>query len=167
MSATKVKYGKPATLLVDAKGFPDGRLVQFEIEKQTGQKKEKITEVNGVVRREKGVGQWEPPFKRAAFLPLKEKLSQQPTKEQYSFTAIIDKGEKDEKKTQGTPIEFSFPIDVYLKDQSGNPIDGVECTIIFSDGTNKKGTFRNGHAKFDEAPPGKFEIKLEDFEFMF
>ncbi len=167
MSATKVKYGKPATLLVDAKGFPDGRLVQFEIWKQTGQKKEKITEVNGVVRREKGIGQWEPPFKRAVSLPLKEKLSQQPQKEQYSFIAFIDKGEKDEKKTQGTPIDFTFPIGVCLRDESGNLIDSAECTITFSDGSSKKGIVKNGLVELGDAPSGKFVVKLEDYEFIF
>jgi hypothetical protein len=101
MPVTKAKYGKPVPLLVDAKGFPNGRAVLFEIWKEVGGKKEKIDEVKSAVRNEEGTGQWEPKFKREQSLPLKEKLSQQPQNEKYSFTATIDKDTKNEKKTQG------------------------------------------------------------------
>jgi hypothetical protein len=162
-----VKYGKLATLLVDAKGFQDGRLVVFEIFKQAGSKKDKIAEVNGVVRREKGIGRWQPQFERETQLPLEEKVSQQSQKEQYSFTATIDKNTADEKTVEGTPIEFTYPLSISLKDESDTPIEDVDCTITFSDGSSRKEKVRNGYIKLDNAPSGKFTVKLEDYEFMF
>jgi hypothetical protein len=162
-----VKYGKPATLLVDAKGFQDGRLVVFEIFKQAEGKKEKIAEVNGVVRREKGVGQWQPSFEREAQLPLQDKIRQQPQKEQYSFIAIMDKDTPGEKKVEGTPIEFLYPVEISVLDVSGKPPKDIKFTITFSDGTSKTGVLRNGYAKIGDAPAGKFNVKLEGYDFVF
>lgn len=161
MSATKVRYGKPAKLLVDAKGFADGRLVLFEIWKQTGQKKEKVAEVHGVTKREKGVGQWEPAFKLAPKLGI-QKNATQSQKDEYSFIAKID-----DKTVQGGSIEFTFPLELYLQDENGQSMDGVKFTITFSDGGQKKEVFRNGRAKFEEAPAGKFTIDLEGYVFVF
>jgi len=166
MSAKRVRYGKAVPLLVDAKGFQDGRVVIFEIWKETAGKKEKLDELNGTVRREKGLANWEPKFRRESKIALKEKISPNPQKVQYTFTAIIDKGTSSEKKVQGTPIEFTFPISIYIQDESGNPIDNAECTITFSDGSSKKDTVKNGILKVD-APSGEFEIKLDDYEFVF
>ena len=167
MSVTKAKFGKPVPLLVDAKGFQDGRAVLFEIWKETGGKKDKIDEINGAVRREKGMGQWEPKFKREQNLPLKDKLSQQPQKEQYSFTATVDKGETNEKKTQGTPIEFTFPLELFVEDVKNKPLNDVKFTVTFSDGTKKDGVLKNGCAKLEDAPAGKFTVELEGFDFVF
>ena len=166
MSVTKIKYA-PVTMLVDAKGFQDGRLVQFEIWKETSGKKEKIADVNGVVRREKGVGRWQPSFERETQLPLQEKVSQHSQKEQYSFTATIDKNTPTEKVVQGTPIEFTFPLTIFLTDEANSPIESAELTITFSDGTIRREIVRNGRLSFDDAPSGKFTIKLEGFEFVF
>jgi len=161
------KYGKPVGLLVDAKGFANGRLVVFEIWKEASGKKEKIAEVNGVVKGEKGVGQWQPTFKREAQLELKEKVGQAPQKEQYSFVAFVDKGTPNEKKVQGTPIEFVYPLEISVLDVSGKPPKDVKFTIKFSDGSSKEGVLRKGHATIDEAPAGKFTVKLEGYDFVF
>jgi|GEM_PF-2373654 hypothetical protein len=167
MSVTKVKHGKPVPLLVDAKGFQDGRAVLFEIWKEAGGNKEKIDEINGAVRREKGIGQWEPKFKREPQMSLKDKISPQPQKEQYSFTAIIDKGTDKEKKVQGPPIEFTYPLELNVLDVSGKPVNDVKFTITFSDRSKKDGVLKNGHAKIDDAPAGEFTVELEDFDFVF
>jgi hypothetical protein len=167
MSATKVKYSKPVPLLVDAKGFQDGRAVLFEIWKETGGKKEKIDEVNGVVRREKGIGSWEPKSKRENQLPLKDKISPQPQKEQYSFIARIDKGTDQEKKVEGTPIEFTYPLEIYLTDEKGIPMGEIECAVTFSDGNKEKGMFKNGCLKLTDVPSGKFNLELENYDFIF
>ena len=162
MAAVERTFGKPVSLLVDAKGFPDGRLVHFEIWKQAGQNKEKIADVDGVVKREKGVGQWEPSFKREPQLPLKDKINQQPQKEQYSFTAKID-----DKSVQGTPIEFIYPLEIYIEDTSGVPLDNAKFSMTFSNGTKKQGTLKNGRFKFEGVPAGKFVVELEDYDFAF
>lgn len=167
MSVTKAKYGKPVPLLVDAKGFQHGRAVLFEIWKETGGKKDKIDKINGAVRREKGVGQWEPKFKRDPQMVLKDKISPQPQKEQYSFTAIIDKGTDNEKKVDGTPIEFTYSLELHILDASGKPVNDAKFTITFSDKSKKNGVLKNGHAKIDDAPGGEFTVELEDYDFVF
>jgi|WetSurMetagenome_2_1015567.scaffolds.fasta_scaffold278061_1 hypothetical protein len=168
MSVTKAKFGKPVPLLVDAKGFPDGRAVFFEIWKESGGKKDKIDEITGVVRREKGTGNWEPKIKREESLPLQDKLNMQPQKVKYTFIAIIDKDSKDEKKTQGTPIEFSYPLEISLVNLSGKSLKDIKFRITFtSDGSSKEGILKNGYVKIDDAPSGKFTVKLEGYDFVF
>jgi|APFre7841882654_1041346.scaffolds.fasta_scaffold03530_6 hypothetical protein len=162
MSANVRKFGKPVRLLVDAKGFPDGRLVVFEIWKQSGSSKDKIAEVNGVVKREKGIGEWEPPFKREPSLPHEQKISQQSKKDQYSFTAKID-----DKTTQGGPIEFTYFVELFIVDTNGNPLNEVKITITFSDGTKKQDVLKNGRVRFDDVPQGKFTTELEGYDFVF
>jgi hypothetical protein len=167
VTPTKARFGKPVPLLVDAKGFPNGRLVEFEIWKQSGQNKEKIAEVNGVVKQEKAVGYWEPSFKREPRLPLKDKITSLPQTDQYTFKAFIDKGTADELTTQGTPIEFTYPLEIYVEDVNGKPLNGVKFTVTLSDGSKKTDIFRNGHVKIEDAPVGKFTVELEDYDFVF
>jgi hypothetical protein len=162
LAAAERNYGKPIELLVDAKGFPDGRLVKFEIIKEVDGKKEKIAEVNGVTKREKGIADWEPPFKLLPKSSMKDKLGQNPPEEKYSFVAKID-----DQKINGGPIKFSFPLDIYIEDENGLPLDNVAFTITFSDGSKKKDTLKKGRAKFEQAPAGKFSIELEGYDFVF
>ena len=162
MSATKVPYGRPVKLLVDYQGFPDGRLVQFEIWRRKGQKEEKVSEVYGVTKEGKGVGRWIPRIERKEVLPLEEKISQLVEEEKYYFIAKIDN-----KEVKSGDIIFTYPLDIYLEDEDGDPLDGAKYTVTFSDGSKEKGVFENGHARFTDAPPGKFTIELEEYEFIF
>jgi hypothetical protein len=90
-----------------------------------------------------------------------------PQNEQYNFTATIDKNTPTEKTVQGTPIEFTYPLEIYLEDENGVPIDEADCTVTFSDGSKQKGTLRKGRAKFTDAPSGKFSLEIENYEFIF
>lgn len=162
MSAAKVPYGRRVKLLIDFQGFRDGRLVQFEIWRRKGEKEEKVSEVYGVTRRGKGIGEWIPRVERKEVLPLEEKVSQQVEEEKYYFIAKID-----DKEAKSGDMVFTFPLDIYLKDTDGKPVDGAKCTITFADGSKKEGEFQNGHVEFEEAPSGKFELELEDHEFVF
>jgi len=166
MSTTKVPYGRPVKLLIDFQGFPDGRLVQFEIWRRKGQKEEKVSEVYGVTKGGKGIGWWtpQPPQvkERKEIMPLEKEIQESVEEEKHYFVAKID-----DKQVKSGDLSFTYPLTIYLKDESDNPVDGAECTITFSDGSSKKGVFKNGYAKFEEAPPGKFKIKLEEYEFVF
>jgi hypothetical protein len=166
MSVTKFPYGKPVKLLVDYQGYPDGRLVQFEIWRKKGGKEEKVCEVYGVTKGGKGVGLWtpQPPQVevRKEVLPLEKKITSPAEEQKYYFIAKID-----DKETKSGDLGFVYPLDVYLEDETGNPVNGAECTVTFSDGSKKKGVLRNGHVKFEEAPPGKFKLELEQYDFVF
>ena len=163
MSATKVPYGRPVKLLVDYQGFPDGRLVQFEIWRKKGGKEEKVSEVYGVTKGGKGIGWWNPQLEeRKEILPVEESISQQVEEEKYYFIAKIDDHE-----AKSGDLVFTYLLDIYLENKEGKRLDNVRFTITFSDGSKKKGVFKNGHAKFEEVPPGKFKLELEEYEFIF
>ena len=162
MSETKLPYGKPVKLLVDYQGFPDGRLMLFEIRRKKGGKEEKVTEVYGVTKGGKGVGRWIPLIERKEILPLEEKVSELVEEEKYYFIAKID----DQEAKSGDMV-FTYPLDIYLKDTDDKPVHGAKCTITFADRTKKEGEIKNGHAKFKDVPAGKFKLDLEVYEFVF
>jgi hypothetical protein len=163
MSATKMPYGRPVKLLIDYQGFPDGRLVQFEIWRRKGEKEEKMSEVYGVTKGGKGIGQWNPLLEeRKGVLPLREKIQEPVEEEKYFFIARID-----DKEAKSEDMMFAYPLHIYLKDLDGKRVDGAKYTISFSDGTKTRGLTKNGYIKLQSAPPGKFELELEAYEFIF
>ncbi|MGD0405309.1 MAG: hypothetical protein ABSB10_01470 [Candidatus Bathyarchaeia archaeon] len=180
MVVTQAKFGEPIPLLVDAKGFNDGKAVTFKIWRQVGQNQpEEITKIVTSVKRGQATEKWpaheakdkktgELIFKREKDRVLKDKISPQPQKEQYSFTAIIDEEDPNKKKeSKGTPIELTFPMEIYVEDTKGRPLNDAKFTVTFSDKTKKDGVLKNGRAKIDDAPAGKFTIELEDYDFVF
>ena len=163
MSTTKYPYGSPVKLLTELQGFPDGRLVQFEVWKKEGQKEEKIADVNGVTRNGKGIAIWTPSFKeRKETLSLTKTETQQTQQVKYFFKARID-----DKEIKSSDMEFLYSLAFHLQDARGKPINGVECSVTFSDGSKKKTIISNGQVKFDDVPPGKFKIELKGYEFVF
>jgi len=163
MSETKLPYGKPVKLLVDYQGFSDGRLVLLEIWRKKGGKEEKVADVYGVTKEGKACGKWIPLIEREEVLPLQEKIDEPVEEEKYYFIAKID-----DQEVKSGDMVFTYPLDIYVEDADGKPLDGVKYTVTFlSDGSKEEGEFKNGHAKFADAPPGKFKIELEDYEFVF
>ena len=162
MSATKFPYGKPVKLLVDYQGYPDGRLVQFEIWRKKGGEEKEVSAVYGVTKGGKGIGWWIPLVERKGVLPLEETISYQGEEEKYYFIGKID-----DKEVKSGDIVFTYPLEVYLEDEEELPIDDAECTVTFSDGSKEKGDVKSGRAIFQEAPLGKFKIEVEGYEFVF
>jgi hypothetical protein len=160
MSVNKVPYGKPVKLLVDYQGYPDGRLVQFEIWRKKGGEEEKVSAVYGVTKGGKGIGWWIPYVDRKGVQSLREKISYKEEKEKYYFVSRID-----EKEAKSGDIVLTYPLEVYLEDEEGIPIDEAECTVTFSDGSKEKRLLKNGRAQFKDAPPGKFNIEVEGYSF--
>jgi hypothetical protein len=164
MSATKYPSGKPVKLLTDFQGFPDGRLVIFEIWRQRkNHPDEKVTEVNGVTRMGKAIGEWPPQLVECKEpLPLEKQLIGTVAGEEYFFIAKID-----DQKARSSNWLLTYRLDIYTEFEDGKPVDGVEFTITFSDGNKRNGIFKNGHAVFDDAPSGKFIIELAGYDFSF
>lgn len=162
MSETKLPYGKPVKFLVDFQGFPDGRLVLFQIWRKKGGNEEKVTEVYGVTKGGKGVGRWTPVIKRKEALPLQEKITEQVEAEKFYFVAKID-----DQEVKSGDMVFTFPLEISLKDTKGKPVNDAKYTITFSDGSKKEGTFNNGRANIQDAVSGKFKLELKDYEFVF
>jgi hypothetical protein len=162
MSETKVPYGKPVKLLVDYQGYPDGRLVQFKIWRKKGGEEKEVSAVYGVTKGGKGIGWWIPPIERKEVLPLEEEISQPLEEEKYYFIGKID-----DKEVKSGDLIFTYPLEVYLEDTDGVPISDAEYTVTFSDGRKEKGMLKNGHIRFEDAPPGRFKLELEEYEFVF
>ena len=162
MVVTKVPSGKPVKLLADYQGYPDGRLVEFEVWRKKGDKEEEVSAVYGVTKGGKGVGWWVPNIERKEVLPLKKEVDENIEEEKYYFLAKID-----DKEVKSGDIILTYTLEVYVEDENGVPIDGAEFTITFSDGSEEKGFLKEGRAKFKDAPSGKFKIELEDYLFVF
>jgi hypothetical protein len=162
MSLTKYPYGQPVKLLIDLQGFPDGRLVVFDIFKEKGSDTTKIKTVNGVIRSGKGVGEWNPEFKGKGWIPLEKTITTQTQTEKYHFVAKID-----DQEAKSGDFAFTHPITISLEDENGNSLKEVEYTITFADGSKKQGTVKNGIEMFNDAPPGKFKLELKNHKFVF
>jgi len=155
--SAKVPYGKPVKLLVDLQGYPDGRLVKYEVFRKTSTGEEKVIELNGVVRANKALAIWVPDFLESTTFELDDKPSTAIINEKYYFVAKID-----DKEVKSGDMEFTFPLTLFLK-EDGEPLDGVKCNISFSDGTRNEATFSKGFAKFTGVPLGKFTVEINGY----
>jgi hypothetical protein len=153
----KVPYGKPVKLLVDLQGFPDGRLVEYQVWRKNSTGEEKIAELSGVTKGDKAVAVWNPDFLKETTVELDEKPSTERVEESYYFIAKID-----DKEVKSEDMELTFPITLFLKDVE-EPLDGVHCEISFSDGTKKEAQFSKGFAKFNNVALGKFTVEIDRY----
>ena len=139
--------GTPVKFIV-WKANPDGSdvLIKEIDEKISGNKSETILEyTHEEVKRDLGAST--------------EEVKGEP---EYYFSVDI---EGEEAKSEA--LKFTFPIEIYLDDSEGKPLDNVAYTITLSDGTKKKGKFKNGTAKVDDAPYGKFTLVVDGYDFVF
>ena len=155
MSVKKYPYGKPIPLLVDISGFPDGRLVQFEIWMKKGQDERQVDLVNGVIRGGKGMAKWAPPQGNHSISLAKGNVEGDKA-EEYYFKAKID-----DLEIKSENFQITRPLELRVGGKDGSPIDGTEYEITFSDGSKNQGKVERGLIKVDDAPPGKFDIKLD------
>jgi hypothetical protein len=165
MSDTSYPFGKPVKLLVDMQGYQDGRVIQFEIFRKKTGGEEKIAEVFGSVKNDKGVGYWsiggQELNARADSLQLKQQIIDSSAEEKFYFKAKIE-----DKEVESESFVFSYNLQLYLKDEQDKPLDGVKCKITFSNGQSEEALLKKGLASFSAAPPGKFKIELDGYEFV-
>jgi hypothetical protein len=157
-------YGKPVKLLVDLQGYPDGRLIYFEIWQKENGSENKISDVFGVTRDNKGIGFWTPDTSQES--PRKEEkilqknVSHTTTKCSFYFICKID-----DKEIKSEEFTFSYKLNIFLTDEAQTPIDGAKYTIKLSDKKEITGTVKNGHIIVEQAPAGKFTLSLKNYEF--
>jgi hypothetical protein len=167
---TKFPYGKPVPLLVELQGFPPGMPVVFDIWKEKGSDKTPVGTVNGRIKNGQGVGEWNPEFKQAGWIPLEKTVSKPVQNEKYHFIAKVEDPEAKSgwQEVKSGDFVFTHPILIQLEDENKNPLRGVEYTItFFGDGSKKTGVFEDGHVMFNDAPPGKFKLELKNYKFVF
>jgi hypothetical protein len=158
-------YGKPVKLLVDLQGYSDGRIVDFEVWQKKDGAEEKISEVCGVTRDNKGIGFWIPDNSqestRKEEMRLQKSVNQVTKKSIFYFICKIDDNEI---KTE--EFEFSYKLDIFLTDEAQAPINGAKYTLKLSDEKEITGTVKNGHIIVEKAPAGKFTLSLKNYEFI-
>lgn len=158
MAVAKFPYGKPVKLLVDLQGFPDGRLVKYEVWRKASLGEEKVAELNGVTKGNKALAIWNPDFLEGATFELDDKPSTAKVDEKYYFIAKID-----DKEVKSGDMELTFPLTLFLKDGE-EPLDGISCKITFSDGKTEEVKFSEGFAKLSSVPLGKFTVEIEGYD---
>ena len=160
MGQVKLPYG-PVRLAVDAVGFQDGRLVQFEIWMRKGGEEKLIDQVNGVVRGGRGEATWIPPQEEhKATLSIEDREGNVEGVEEYYFKTKID-----DLEVESPPLVFTYPLEIYIEDKDGKPIDGVKYMVTLQDGSEIRGVLQNGYARIGNVPKGKFKIRLEGYRF--
>jgi len=150
----KLPYG-PVRLAVDAVGFQDGRLVQFEIWMRKGGEEKLIDQVNGVVRGGRGEATWIPPQEEYKIkLSRGDSTSEEEEEiEEYYFKAKID-----DLEVESPPLVFTYPLEIYIEDKDGKPIDGVKYMVTLQDGSEIRGVLQNGYARIGNVPRGSLKF---------
>jgi uncharacterized Zn-binding protein involved in type VI secretion len=155
----RAKCGDEVKMIVDIKDFENGTPAQFIIwEENPDGKNDFIQQIDGKVQGNKVEAVWVYSAKQVKE-DLKRKVEEEEGEPKYFFSVNIE-GEE----ARSEILTYMTNIDIYLEDENGNPLDNVDYTITFSDGTKKKGTFQNGHAKIDDAPFGKFKMEVEGYD---
>jgi len=151
----RAKAGDKVKIIVDVKDFEDGTPAKFTIwEEDIDEENNFIAELDGVVKANKVEADWQ-------YLPnaVVEDSTEEEGQPKYFFSVDIE-GEE----ARSANLTFTYLLKIFLKDDDGDPLDDVPYTITLSDGTEKKGKFKNGWAEVQDAPFGNFFIEIEGYE---
>jgi uncharacterized Zn-binding protein involved in type VI secretion len=154
---TNTTIGNQIKLTAEFQGFEDGTPAKFIIWEREGSQDTYITEAGTTIQGNKAEILWKHWF-RENQVSLKKDTEE---KEDPEYFFVVDV-EGEEQKPEA--LKFTYPLDIYLEDENGKPIEDVDYTITLSDGSQRKGKFKQGHAKVEDAPGGKFEIEIEEYE---
>lgn len=158
---SKVKIGDEVKMIANVRDFEDGTPAKFLVWERKGSQDTIMKEIEGEVRGNKAEKTWKHEFKDGEE-ELREKVEEEEEEPEYYFVVDVE-GEEERSEA----LKFTYPLDIYLEDEVGNPLDDVEYKITLSDGTEKKGKFKDGHAKIEDAPYGRFVVEVEGYEFVF
>jgi uncharacterized Zn-binding protein involved in type VI secretion len=153
----KVKIGDEVKLIVKLKDFEDGTPLTFLVWERKGSQETVLAQMEGEIQENKAEAKW-----KHSLEDSEEKLEKEVEKDEppeYYFAVDVEGQEK----ASGN-LEFTYPIDIYLEDEDEKPLDNIKYVVTLSDGTKKKGKFKNGHAKIEEAPYGKFTLEVEGYD---
>jgi uncharacterized Zn-binding protein involved in type VI secretion len=158
----KAKCGDEVKLIVDVKDFDDGTPARFIIwEEDVDGENDFIDQVEGEVQGDKVEAVW-------VYSPgevegdLKKEVEEEEGEPKYFFSVDIE-GEE----ARSGILTFTYVLEIYLEDGEGKPLDDVDYTITLSDGTQRKGTLKDGKAIIEDAPFGKYRIEVEGYDLIF
>ena len=143
----RAKCGDSVKMIVETKDFDDGTPADFIIwEKDVDEQDIFKYEVKEVVNANKVEASW-------AYSPeeLKEDLKQRVEEEkgepEYYFSVDIE-GEE----ARSGILTLAYPLDIYLEDENGNKLDGVDYEITFQNGTVRKANSKKATQKWTMHP---------------
>lgn len=155
----RAKCGESVKMIVSTKDFDNGTPANFIIwEKDVDGQDIFKYEVKEEVNANKVEASW-------VYSPeelkedLKQRIEEEKGEPEYYFSVDIE-GEE----ARSGILTLAYPLDIYLEDENGSPLDGTNYEITFQDGTVKKGKFQKGHAKVDDAPYGNFTLTIDGYE---
>jgi uncharacterized Zn-binding protein involved in type VI secretion len=157
----KVRIGDEVKLIANVKDFEDGTPAKFLVWERKGSQDTVMKEIDGEVRGNKAEIAWRHEFEDGEE-ELREEVEEVEEEPEYYFVVDVE-GEEERSEA----LKFMYPLDIYLEDEDGNPLDDVEYKVTFSDGTEKKGKIKDGHAKIEDAPYGRFVVEIEKYDFVF
>jgi len=154
----RIQIGNEAKLTVNVKDFEDGTPVKFMIWQRTGSQDTLLTQIDREIQGSKAECTWMHSVEEREDV-LKEAVEEDGIEPEYYFSAEVEGEER-----TSEALTFTYPLDIYLEDEEGHPLDGVGYTITFSDGTEKKGKLKEGHVKIEDSPYGKFTLNVEGYQ---
>jgi uncharacterized Zn-binding protein involved in type VI secretion len=156
----QAECGEEVKLIVDVEDFDDGTPVKFTVwEEDAKGKFDLITEIEEKIRGNKVETAW-----KYSITEEKGKLRKEiegAEEEPVFFFAVDIEGS--EAKSQALKLTYLLEIDLEVK--RGEPLDDVNFTITFADGSERSGKIENGKIRVENAPLGKYYLKVEDYEF--
>jgi uncharacterized Zn-binding protein involved in type VI secretion len=156
----KVRIGDEVKLIANVKDFEDGTPVKFFVWERKGLEDTFMAEIDGKIRGNKGEATWKHSVEKRE-TKLKEEVEEPEEEPEYYFVVNVE----EEVKRSGVLL-FTYLLNIYLEDENENPLDDVEYTITFSDGSKRTGKFKGGRATIEDAPHGRFIVEVEGYNFI-
>jgi uncharacterized Zn-binding protein involved in type VI secretion len=159
---SRAKSGDKIMMIVQTQDFANGTPAQFIIwEEDVNGQDIFIEQVSGQVQGDKIEASWKHSPEQVKE-DLQRDIEEKEGEPKYFFAVDVE-GEE----ARSEILTFTYPLDIYIEDADGNPLDSVQFTITFADGTKKKGVLKGGCAKIDDAPYGNFTIEIDRYDFVF
>lgn len=156
----KAKSTDQVKMTAKLKDYEDGTPAHILVWEEKAGEQIVIDQVDGEVQQNKVEVTWKLRMNQTED-ELKEEVEEEKDQEFY-FLVDIEGAEK-----KSGSLKITYPVDICVEDENGNPLDGVAYTVTLSDGTKKKGKFQKGHAKIDDAQYGRFTVEVEGYDFVF
>ncbi|MDH5230726.1 MAG: carboxypeptidase-like regulatory domain-containing protein [Gammaproteobacteria bacterium] len=168
-SQKTAQQGDELTLSADADGLQDGQKVEIRIyEFDQGGMHDLVCKLPAVVENNKLEKIWMfQYFADIDDIPIEDEIQnygkhyQNP---EYFFVVEVSNRKYGDQDESGL-LEFKDYVALFLVDQDNNPIQDAKCEITAADGnTVNKTTDAKGYIKIDEIAPGRFFLKVPEYE---
>jgi uncharacterized Zn-binding protein involved in type VI secretion len=157
----RAKCGDKIKMLVETQDFEDETPAKFIIwEEDVDGKNDFINEIDRNVQGNKVEATWSFSPEQMQLTLEDEEAEKEEGEPEFFFSVEIEGSE-----ARSEILTFSYPLDIYVEDTDGKPLDNVEYTVTLSDGSQRRGKLTNGSAKIDDASYGKFTIVIEGYDF--